>query len=248
MPRFNIETYLNSLPAEDTTSISIDGKRVTELPDITRFINLKHLFCENNSLTYLPALPDSLETLNCSGNKLTSLPPLPANLQCLDCSYNSLKSLPPLPASIQYLFCMKNQLISLQPLPANLKSLYLTGNQLTTLPALPENLLHLHCNHNRLHSIPILPESLTSLGYTFNPICEIINTSDLIIANQQMRILHSFRHLRWSLWFKTQFKNWLWEKVRKPKIEEKYHPRYLIANLNEDIDLDRFLDYWINVI
>ena len=233
MPKFNIETYLNSLP-ENTTEININCRGVTYLPELTRFINLQHLSCDDNYLISLPALPNSLRYLSCHRNKLRSLPVLPENLRYLYCSYNPIKSLPELPPYLQDLYCMKNQLTSLPELPPNLLYLYLTGNELTSLPALPETLRSLYCNHNRLTSMPFLPKSIKNLDFDFNPVWKTIKK------------LNSFRHLYYSLKFKDQFRNWLWEKVRRPKIEQKYHPNYLIDNLSEDNDLDEFLHYWIN--
>jgi hypothetical protein len=56
---------------------------------------------------------------------------------------------------------------------------------------------------------------------------------------------NNFRHLYYSLKFKKQFRKFLWEKVREPKVMKKYHPRYLIENLREDTDLEVFLDNWL---
>ena len=67
-----IETYLNSL-SEDILILSIECRGITSLPDLTRFKNLKELYCSDNKLTSLPAnLPQYLEILYCSKNKLTS--------------------------------------------------------------------------------------------------------------------------------------------------------------------------------
>jgi hypothetical protein len=82
--------------------------------------------------------------------------------------------------------------------------------------------------------MPKLPESINSFAYHFNPVWKI------------RKQINSFRYLYYSLKFKRQFKNWLWEKVRKPKIEQKFHPTYLIENLKEDRDLDEFIADWIN--
>ena len=76
MPRFNIETYLNSLP-DYTTVINISDKNVCYLPDISRFTLLEILYCDNNYLISLPPLPPNLRLLSCLRNKLRSLPPLP---------------------------------------------------------------------------------------------------------------------------------------------------------------------------
>jgi Leucine-rich repeat (LRR) protein len=254
MPRFNIERYLHSLP-KDTIQIDVSCKDITDLPDLTGFTNLQYLYCDDNYLISLPRLPKSLLYLSCHRNKIRALGVLPMNLQYLYCSYNSLKSLPEiLPVNLRELYCMCNQLASLPALPESLLHLYCAGNKITHLSALPESLLHLQCHHNLLTSMPKLPESITSFNYCFNPIWEkqsqIIrdHNVDVLIIIKRINTLNSFCYLYYSLKFKSQFRRWLWEKVRKPKIEKKYHPNYLIANLKEDIDLNRFLEYWINII
>jgi hypothetical protein len=46
---------------------------------------------------------------------------------------------------------------------------------------------------------------------------------------------------------KKPLRKWLWELVREPNIIKKYHPSYLIENLNEKDDLDEFLEKWITM-
>ena len=77
-----IETYLNSL-SEDILTLNIECKGITSLPDLTRFKNLKELYCYNNQLTQLPPLNESLQRLHCYNNQLVILPTLNANLQHL---------------------------------------------------------------------------------------------------------------------------------------------------------------------
>ena len=245
MRKFNIERYLNSLP-KDTTKIDISCKGIKHLPDITRFTSLEVLVCYDNHLTSLPPLPESLLYLSCERNKLRYLPQLPARLLQLYCSYNLLTSLPPLPARLLQLYCMKNMLTSLPDLPASLLHLYCSCNQLTYLPAFPANLQSLFCGHNQLSYLHTLPQNLKGLGFDFNPIYQIINNNNWKIIRQKLKIINSFRHLYYCLKYKKQFRFLLWEKVRKHKIETKYNPKYLIENLNEDIDLDRFLNHWTN--
>ena len=56
---FNIETYLNSLPL-DTRCIDLSNKGLTYIPDLSRFKQLTHLFCNDNKLTWLPPLNNTL--------------------------------------------------------------------------------------------------------------------------------------------------------------------------------------------
>jgi hypothetical protein len=63
-----------------------------------------------------------------------------------------------------------------------------------------------------------------------------------VLFRSQIQTLNNFRHLYWSLKFKRQFKKWLWEKIREPKIMKEYHPSYLFEKLQEDTDLHTFLN------
>jgi hypothetical protein len=51
--------------------------------------------CQNNNLTELPELPNSLLLLHCSHNKLTELPELPISLEHLWCNKTDIKYLSP---------------------------------------------------------------------------------------------------------------------------------------------------------
>jgi Leucine-rich repeat (LRR) protein len=237
------ERYLDSLP-EYILAIDVSNRNIKSLPDLTRFKNLKTLYCYSNKLTSFPTLPQSLEELFCSSNYLTSLPNLPQNLKVLSCSDNKLTSLPTLPQKIKVLYCSVNKLTSLPTLPQNLETLHCSNNELTSLPTLPQNLETLHCSKNELTSLPTLPQSLNELYCSNNPIFEIVNSSTLFQIKQNIRILNNCRHLYWCLQFKKKFRKWLWEKVREPNAMRQYGPNYLIENLGDDDDLDEVLDNW----
>jgi hypothetical protein len=66
----------------------------------------------------------------------------------------------------------------------------------------------------------------------------------MILLKIKIQIVNNFRHLYFCLKFKKQFRYWLWEKIREPKIMKKYHPSYLIENLHETTDLDELLNHW----
>jgi len=259
-----IERYLNYLP-EDILTLDIIFKGIKSLPDLTRFKNLKQLYCYGNKLKYLPNLPESLEILYCGDNNLTSLPDLTRfkNLERLNCSGNNLTSLPDLPNNLKILYCNNNELTSLPLLPENLERLHCENNQLTLLPTLPNNLKMVYCNNNKLTSLPLLPENLETLfcfnnqitslalllkklqfNYFNNPIYEIVDSNTLFKTNNKIQILNNFRHLYYCLKFKKQLRNWLWEKVREVHAMKKYSPLYLIKNLGDEDDLDTILDDW----
>ena len=242
-----INTYLNSL-SEDILTLSIDDRNITSLPDLTRFKNLKELYCDFNKLTSLPnTLPQTLEILFCSGNKLTSLPDLPQNLKELYLTGNELSSLPTLPQTLEKLYCSDNKLTYLPNLTRleNLVKFECCNNELSSLPTLPQNLKSLFCFDNKLTYLPNLPENILNFICWDNPICHILDSDNnsLIKVKQNIQIVNNFRHLNYSLRSKKRFMKWLW-KSREKKIMEKYHPNYLLENLEEDTDLDEFLNNW----
>jgi Leucine-rich repeat (LRR) protein len=244
---------IDSLP-EDTEEIDVSRKGLTSL-DVTRFKKLKILYCSNNQLTSLH-FNENLEKLYCNNNKLTSL--LTKNLKILYCERNQLTSL--LTKKLRVLCCSNNQLTSLilnenllglycsynkltcLHLNANLHTLYCYNNKLSSL-YLNENLQELSCSNNQLTSLH-LNEKLVTINYRDNPIYEIINTNDKQIIKQKLRVLNRFRYLYYCLKYKKRFRDWLWVKIREPKIRERYSHDYLLENLHEDTDLDEFLEKW----
>ena len=236
-----IQTYLDSLP-EDEEEINVSSKGIAYL-DVTRFKKLKQLICSYNQLTSLH-LNENLQRLDCSNNQLTSLH-LNEKLEILYCYNNKLTFLH-LNEKLEKLYSSNNQLTSLH-LNENLKTLDCSKNQLTILQ-LNEKLEILHCQFNKLTILPLFDEHLIICFYYCNPICEIINPYDKIInckqINQKLRVLNQFRYLYYCLKFKKQLRDWLWVKIREPKIREKYSHNYLVENLHEDTDLDELLNNW----
>jgi hypothetical protein len=77
----------------------------------------------------------------------------------------------------------------------------------------------------------------------------LIDFFDQNIYPLEQIILHSkklyqFKHLYYSLMFKTQFRDWLYKKVREPHAQKRFHPNYLLQHLTEDADLDQVLANW----
>jgi Leucine-rich repeat (LRR) protein len=242
---FNIEDYINSLPLS-TTKINVSKKRLTYLPDLSRFKQLTHLICSSNKLTYLPPLNNTLTHLYCDYNQLTELPPLNNNLTVLYCHHNQLTWLPPLNYKLERLYCSYNELTELPPLNNNLTQLYCHFNNLTSLPPLNNILKILNCHHNQLTWLPPLNNNLQELiCYNNNIYNENIEKYKYNYRNIKIiQTLRNFRNTYYLLKFKKHFKRWLWEKVREPKIMAKFHPSHLDA-LEETDDLQVFLDDWI---
>lgn len=150
--------------------VIIQNKHIANLDGIQYFKSLKKLDCSvtiydslNLRLSYLPLLPNSLDTLICDGNKIDSLPILPSNLLYLSCNNNSLDSLMALPNTIKKIYCLNNQIEYIQNLPDSLQILYCNENNLNSLPNLPAGLKVLYCSANYLQSLPALSDSLETL-------------------------------------------------------------------------------------
>ena len=176
--------YITASDVNNTTSLNVSGKSITDLTGINYFNKLTSLDCSNNSLTSLPTLPSTLSTLNCSNNQLTALPTLPNSLQSLDCSSNKFSgkltvggysALTTLNVSnntgLTYFECWGNALTSLNVQGCTaLETLDCANNALTSLPSLPSNLKRLNCSANRLTSLSSLPSGLITLACAANQI------------------------------------------------------------------------------
>lgn len=214
---FDIDEYINSLP-DDTEVININGKGVTYIPDLSRFTKLTDLHCKINSLTELPQLNDTLETLNCTHNQLIRLPALPNSLKTLLCDYNSLEELPELNDNLEILSCMANALTFLPSLSQKLELIYCGNNLLRSLPEFNVNLKVFGCsnqndvggrsynndiNYNVIRSLPEFNENMeyltvNNIGLTSLPklnaklfyiYCERNQLERLPILNEKLKIL-----------------------------------------------------------
>lgn len=177
-------TYLG-ISNRDPSIISLEG--------IQYFKNLKVLYCDNNRITTLDKLPETIERLYCYHNQITSITSLPRDLKYFACSYNNLTALPTLPDSlillnffsnhitdihflpntIKYIECRYNNLSVLPFLPDSLIELQCGGNMLTALPALPSKLKTLNCHNNHITTLPPLPSTLDSLVFFGNHVSTI---------------------------------------------------------------------------
>ena len=71
----------------------------------------------------------------------------------------------------------------------------------------------------------------------------------IVEFRKQTKIVNQFRELFYALKYKKQFQYLLWERIREPKIRNKYHPSNLMAMLEEKEDitldeLDELLEKW----
>ena len=204
---------------------------------------------------YINSLPENVEKIDISYKSLTYIPCLKRfhKLKILYCHHNQLTKLPELNDSLEILSCHHNQLTSLPKLNNSLEKLYCCNNKLTYLPELNTSLTRIYCSYNKLTYLPELKKSLTCIYCHYNPLPEIILNRNGEVGDEikyMINTLFRCKHLFWSLKFKKQFRDWLWLKVRLPKIEQMYHPGNLNTLLNEKNDdikeeeFDKVISAW----
>jgi Leucine-rich repeat (LRR) protein len=197
MSNYTLETYLNSLP-EDTEEIDVSSKGIINL-DVTRFKNLKRLYCPNNQLTSL-SLSKNLEMLDCDHNQLTFLDLNSTSLRELSCCHNQLTSLHLNLnlASLQELYCSNNCLTSLH-LSENLQIIYCNNNHLTSLH-LNEKVEYLDCSNNRLTSLHLNSTCLQELYCNYNQLTSLhlnlTSSQELYCNNNQLTSLNLNENLK----------------------------------------------------
>jgi Leucine-rich repeat (LRR) protein len=151
-----VQSYLDSLDSNVTT-IDLSNKGLTSLPDLSRFIHLKILYCYDNQITQLDHLTlPNLQTLGCGKNQITQLDHLNLpNLQILNCHDNQITQLDHLNLpNLQILDCSNNRITQLDHLNlSNLQILDCSNTQITQLDHLHlPNLQILYCEDNNLIS------------------------------------------------------------------------------------------------
>ena len=205
----------------------------TQFPDDVETINVTFVS------EHLPDLSRfyKLKNLSCYNNKLVCLPLLPSTLEILWCSNNKLTYLPELPSMLIRLECYNNELTYLPLLPPSLETLMCYNNRLTHLPLLPSTLEYLYCINNQFLDYYIKHDDNMSM------------TDYITKLRNQIEIINKFRELFYTLKYKKQFQYLLWERIREPKIRNKYHPSNLMAMLEEKEDitldeLDELLEKW----
>lgn len=269
-------TRLPNLPPS-LEELNCGFNKLIELSDLPS--SLRILDCRYNKLEILPELPSTLTFLECSNNRLKTLPELPSNLTHIYCCFNELENFPFTLTSCKLVvfYCRCNQLINLPSFPSSLKELNCNQNQLHRLPDFPSSLTYISCSYNELKCLPKLPVLLKVIYCDYNNLSNLPELPDALIKislygnpfvlryenespilndkleklKKEIKTIIRLNELFYALKFKNQFRRWLWELIREPKIRAKYHPDNLLKILEEnsigemDVDqIDAIMDQW----
>ena len=128
--------------------INCENNKITQIINMCQ--SIKYLNCKDNLITKFEYLPDDLETLLCDDNKLINLDNLPSGLKFLSCDNNKIVRLENLPLGVEYLSCGSNPIVNLDFLPYGLKKLFLNGmmTDLKSLNDLPITIESLICTES----------------------------------------------------------------------------------------------------
>lgn len=223
---YQVDNYLARLP-EDTTNIDLSRRRLSRIPSLARFTQLKILNLSNNPLVELPPLPPFLENLNVRGTCLERLPQLPSTLKRIVADHCRLQSVPRLPLLVFRVDFSYNPLWHMVNAPSNLTD--------------PGGLLRWVIKETPLFEILYNPFQ-DSTPFELDAIGE---KGDVYKCLHRLKILNRFRDVFYSLKYKGRFRHWLWVRVRLPKIERDNHPdllRRVLDDSDEFGDLDTVME------
>ena len=213
---------------------------INDLPkSLTRFV------CKNNTITHISYLPKKLEWIDCSNNPLGTLPRIGNYARTLIIENTNISTIPK--SKITTLNC-KNCPIVDSRLAKTLTHLVTDTDHMNKIRYLPPKLLLMGCTIREIVRFPLIPDSVIFLRILhaddYDPqqcIYEIEQHEDIDVLRSKTQIHERFVHLYYSLKYKCKFRNWLWDRVRRPKIERECHPD-IIRDIIETKGMEYFLE------
>ncbi|EAY02887.1 Leucine Rich Repeat family protein [Trichomonas vaginalis G3] len=156
--------------------LDLSGNHIVKLPDeIGEILNLQTLLLNENPISSLPQLPNSLVTLACCKCQFHEIPDSVHHLhslKCLDFSCNRIKSISNLP-EVPYINISCNLISSLPTLPVSIVNIHASHNKLRKfiLEKDYKLLQEIDISHNRLTQVVLRQlDMLKSLKLAFNPL------------------------------------------------------------------------------
>lgn len=182
----NFQVILEGNSLAKNERMSIDGYKLNEIPDLSKYEWLIKLSLQNNSITNIRGdyLPPNLEELDLQRNDIKELDidkPI-KSLKILDLSYNDItefdSSLFP---NLTHLDLQNNKLTEFLNYPPNLIELNIAGNSIDELGDFPEHLSNLLCECNNLDKLPQMNEELTDVDFDQNEFTEFPEFPDSVV-------------------------------------------------------------------
>ena len=230
-------------------TLYICNKGLTVLPDLSKFTNLKKIYCMMNNLTEITYLPETLIYFDCSCNKIEKICKLPESLKEFYCNQNKLIVLPELPNGLTHLQCGHNNLLYLPKLSRTLEYLYCSYNNIKIIDDIPKTIKKLCCDNTQVIELSELHEiRFEHLSCYNTPLIHLTNSFCINKLNKVSNIIRKFKFLFYSLKYKNKLRDILWINIREKKIKELYSPanlNKLIENIEDEETLFKVLDSWV---
>ena len=193
---------MNNLNNWKCLELDISNKDIQGVLDLEPFTKLQKLCCQNNKITEIINIPETLIYLDCSNNKISKLnnskhsSKLPDELNYLNCSNNKLAELD-IPLLLTWLDCSNNRLKKLNNMSLLMSLNYLdcSSNRLKELARVPDNIT-LNCHNNLFEKMyyPFENISTEDLEDFFPETLKELIFSDKF--NQELILPNALLHLR----------------------------------------------------
>lgn len=156
---------------KDLQVLNMSFNKLDFVPDIIPK-NLVAFNVSNNTVKYIPKLPETVKVINASHNTIKWFDQELENLQKLNLSHNHIYyfRFDRIKENLTYLDLTGNQLkeITGNIIPENIRILKLAENRIEAIPELPEKLEELDIRDNKLKLMPNYPVGLERLDVSEN--------------------------------------------------------------------------------
>ena len=177
---------------KDLTVLNLSFNKMDFIPDNVPN-GLVALNVSNNTIKYLPKLPQSTKIVNAAHNTIKWFDQELAHLEKLNLSYNHISyfRFDRMRDNIRVLDLTGNQLkdIGGKVFPPNLEILKLRDNKISEIPKLPRNLIELDLSMNKIKKIDNFPSTLTILDVSSNnleKLCDsVLHCKDMTKLNYE---------------------------------------------------------------
>ena len=151
----------------DIKELNLKNFKLTEIPDLSKFKNLKVLDLSINKIKKIENIPKTVHTLILSNNKIEKIINIPLHIKILFVNKNLLTELDITETDIVELYCERNKLTRIL-FSKNLNVLKCSYNKIINLDNLPDGLTYCDCSHNKIKYFNKLPNELITLNCSFN--------------------------------------------------------------------------------